>query len=129
MGFLGCGDRVVLNRDHLLEEAKREALHMAAAGYRPPAPEKIYAAGRDMLGAMQIGAFMLQAGAYISEFDNHVAGKLAHVLAGGDLSKPAWVSERYILDLEIEAFLSLAGEAKTQARMWNLLQTGKPLRN
>jgi 3-hydroxyacyl-CoA dehydrogenase len=54
---------------------------------------------------------------------------LANVLAGGNLSKPQWVSEQYILDLEREAFLSLCGEEKTQARMWNLLQTGKPLRN
>jgi len=50
-------------------------------------------------------------------------------MAGGDLSKPTWVSEQYILDLEREAFLSLCGEEKTQARMWSLLQTGKPLRN
>lgn len=129
MGILGSQDRVVMNRDHLLAEAKREVLHMAAGGYHPPAPEMIYAAGRDMLGAMQIGAFMLKAGDYISEYDHHVAGKLANVLAGGDLSKPTWVSEQYILDLEREAFMSLCGEEKTQARMWHTLQTGKPLRN
>jgi 3-hydroxyacyl-CoA dehydrogenase len=82
-----------------------------------------------MLGAMQIGAFMLKAGNYISEYDNHLAGKLANVLAGGDLSRPTWVSEQYILDLEREAFMSLCGEEKTQARMWHTLQTGKPLRN
>jgi 3-hydroxyacyl-CoA dehydrogenase len=46
MGIIGPSDRIVMNRDHLLVEAKREALHMAAAGYRPPIPEKIYAAGR-----------------------------------------------------------------------------------
>jgi 3-hydroxyacyl-CoA dehydrogenase len=50
-------------------------------------------------------------------------------LSGGGLSKPQWVSEEYILDLEREAFLSLCGEAKTQERMWALLNTGKPLRN
>jgi 3-hydroxyacyl-CoA dehydrogenase len=129
MGILGPADRVVMNREHLLTEAKREVLHMVATGYTPPASEKIYAAGRDMLGAVQVGAFMFQAGGYISEYDNHIARKLAHVLTGGGLSKPAWVSEQYILDLEREAFLGLCGEEKTQARMWNLLQTGKPLRN
>jgi 3-hydroxyacyl-CoA dehydrogenase len=129
MGILGSADRVVLNREHLLTEAKREVLHMAATGYTPPAPEKIYVAGRDMLGAVQVGAYMFKAGGYISEYDNHIARKLANILAGGGLSKPAWVSEQYILDLEREAFLSLCGEEKTQARMWNLLQTGKPLRN
>jgi 3-hydroxyacyl-CoA dehydrogenase len=129
MGILGGQDRVVMNRDHLLAEAKREVLHLSAGGYHPPAPELIYAAGRDMLGAMRIGAFMLKAGNYISEYDNHIAAKLANVLAGGDLSRPTWVSEQYILDLEREAFMSLCGEEKTQARMWHTLQTGKPLRN
>jgi 3-hydroxyacyl-CoA dehydrogenase len=50
-------------------------------------------------------------------------------MTGGELSSPAWVDEQYILDLEREAFLSLCGEEKTQQRMWNLLQTGKVLRN
>ena len=58
-----------------------------------------------------------------------VAGKLAYVMTGGELSRPTWVNEEYVLDLEREAFLSLCGEEKTQQRMWNLLQTGKPLRN
>jgi 3-hydroxyacyl-CoA dehydrogenase len=129
MGILGPQDRVVVNRDHLLTEAKKEVLHMVASGYRPPAPELIYAAGRDMLGAMKIGAWAFKEGHYITEYDAHIASKLAHVIAGGELSKPTWVSEQYILDLEREAFLSLCGEEKTQARMWSLLQTGKPLRN
>ena len=129
MGILGPADRVVMNRSHLLTEAKKEVLHMAATGYAPPPPEKIYAAGRDMLGALQVGAFMFQVGGYITEYDAHIARKLAHILTGGGLSKPQWVSEQYILDLEREAFLSLCGEEKTQARMWSLLQTGKPLRN
>ncbi len=129
MGILGPADRVVLNRGHLLTEAKQEVLHMVATGYAPPPPEKIYAAGRDMLGAIQVGAFSFMAGGYITEYDNHIARKLAHILTGGGLSKPQWVSEQYILDLEREAFLSLCGEEKTQARMWSLLQTGKPLRN
>jgi 3-hydroxyacyl-CoA dehydrogenase len=129
MGILNPQDRVLLNRDHLLTEAKKEVLHMLDAGYTPPAPESIYAAGRDYLGALRIGTFMFQEGNYITEYDHRIADKLAYIMCGGDLSRPAWVSEQYILDLEREAFLSLCGEEKTQARMWNLLQTGKPLRN
>jgi 3-hydroxyacyl-CoA dehydrogenase len=129
MGILGPCDRIVTNRDHLLTEARKEVLHMTASGYRPPAPELIYAPGRDMYGAMKIGAWSFKEGNYITEYDAHIATKLAHVMAGGCLTKPQWVSEQYILDLEREAFLSLCGEEKTQARMWSLLQTGKPLRN
>jgi 3-hydroxyacyl-CoA dehydrogenase len=129
MGILNPQDRIVVNRDHLLTEAKKEVVHMAASGYKPPAPELIYAPGRDMYGAMKIGAWAFKEGKYITEYDSHIATKLAYVMAGGELSKPTWVSEQYILDLEREAFLSLCGEEKTQARMWSLLQTGKPLRN
>jgi 3-hydroxyacyl-CoA dehydrogenase len=129
MGILTPCDRIVMNREHLLTEAKREVLAMAAAGYHPPAPELVYAAGRDMYNAMRIGAWSFKEGKYITEYDAHIASKLAYVMAGGELSKPAWVSEQYILDLEREAFLSLCGDERTQARMWSLLQTGKPLRN
>jgi 3-hydroxyacyl-CoA dehydrogenase len=129
MGILGPADHIVMNSDSLLAEAKREALHMARSGYRPPAPEPIFVAGRDLLGALRVGAFMFNAGGAISEYDRHLAEKLAYVMCGGELTRPQWVSERYILDLEREAFLSLCGEEKTQARMWSLLQTGKPLRN
>lgn len=129
MNILTSTDRIILNRDHLLAEAKKEVLHMVAAGYRPPAPELIYAAGRDALAAIRIGAWMFAEGNYITQYDHHIAGKLAFVMCGGELTRPQWVSEQYILDLEREAILSLFGEERTQARMWNILQTGKPLRN
>ena len=129
MNILMPSDRVVLNRDHLLTQAKKEVLHMVSAGYKPPAPEPIYAAGRDALAAIRIGAWMFQEGHYITQYDHHIAGKLAYVMCGGELTRPQWVSEQYILDLEREAILSLFGEERTQARMWNILQTGKPLRN
>ena len=129
MNILTPVDRIVMNRDHLLTQAKQEVLHMVSTGYRPPAPEPIYAAGRDALAAIRIGAWMFKEGNYITQYDHHIAGKLAYVMCGGELTRPQWVSEQYILDLEREAILSLFGEERTQARMWNILQTGKPLRN
>jgi len=129
MGILGAADRIILSRDHLLAEAKKEAMHMVNTGYTPPAPEKIYASGRDMLGALKLGAHMFTEGGFITEFENLIANKLSYILSGGGLSKPAWVSEQYILDLEREAFLSLCGEERTLARMQALLTTGKVLRN
>ena len=129
MNILSLADRNIMNRDHLLTEAKKEVLYMVSTAYKPPAPELIYAAGREALAAIRIGAWMFKEGNYITQYDHHIAGKLAYVMCGGDLTRPQWVSEQYILDLEREAILSLFGEEKTQARMWNLLQTGKPLRN
>jgi 3-hydroxyacyl-CoA dehydrogenase len=129
MSILTPADHVVLNRAHLLTQAKKEVLHMLSTGYKPPAPELIYAAGRDALAAIRVGAWMFAEGGYITQYDHHIAGKLAYVMCGGELTRPQWVSEQYILDLEREAILSLFGEERTQTRMWNILQTGKPLRN
>jgi 3-hydroxyacyl-CoA dehydrogenase len=72
---------------------------------------------------------MMLRGEYISEYDAHVARKLANVLAGGPLSESQLVSEQYLLDLERETFVGLCGERKTQERIAHTLKTGKPLRN
>lgn len=71
---------------------------------------------------------MLQSG-YISEHDYKIASKLAYVLSGGNVPEGTLVDEQYLLDLEREAFLSLAGEPKTQQRMIHMLTKNKPLRN
>lgn len=130
MGYLTKRDRIVMNSDHLLAEAKREVLTLAQAGYRAPVTTgNVYASGRDVLASVLIEVYSLQQGGYISEHDATIAKKLGHILCGGDLSAPAWMDEQYFLDLEREAFLSLVGESKTQDRIWYMLQNGKPLRN
>ncbi|MBV7336614.1 3-hydroxyacyl-CoA dehydrogenase/enoyl-CoA hydratase family protein [Chloroflexi bacterium TSY] len=128
-GFLGEDDRIIMNREHLLAMAKQEVLHMQN-DYTPPTVRgNVYAAGSDQLANMRIGIYMLREGGYISEHDALIAEKLAHVLCGGELSGPNWMDEQYFLELEREALLSLAGEEKTQARLWHMLQNNKPLRN
>jgi len=129
MGFLTECDRVIANPDHLLAEARRTVLQLVADGYRPPARAKLYAAGRDALATLELAVYSMQQGGYASEHDAKIARKLAYILCGGDLSSPQWVDEQYFLDLEREAFLSLAGEPKTRERLWHMLRHGKPLRN
>ncbi len=130
LGFLDKCDRIVMNKDYLIAEAKNEVLAMLKQGYRPVFEAKnCYATGRDMYANLEVFIEMQKEAGYISEHDAKIARKLAYVLTGGDLSRPQWVDEQYILDLEREAFLSLAGEPLSQARMWHMLQTGKPLRN
>lgn len=129
LGILNNCDRVVMNRDLLLTEAKKEVLSMRDRGYSPPLPEQVYAAGRDAFAALKVGIYMMKEGGYITEYESHLAQKLTHVMCGGEISNPTWVDEQYILDLEREAFVSLCGEPKTQERMWHMLRTGKPLRN
>jgi 3-hydroxyacyl-CoA dehydrogenase len=129
MGFLRNTDRIVMDKSRLLEDAKQTALDLVANGYVPPAPEKIYAAGRDVKAALSIGVYQLREGHYATAHDALIAKKLAHILSGGDLSGPTWVDEQYILDLEREAFVGLAGEPKTLERISHMLTVGKPLRN
>ena len=130
MGFLTETDRIVMKAEHILAEAKRMVLEMAAAGYAPPARTKsVYALGIRGIAALGIMVKTMRWGNYISEYDMFIANKIAYVLSGGPLSAPQWVDEQVILDLEREAFLSLCGQEKTIERIKHLLMTGKPLRN
>ncbi|PCJ58725.1 MAG: hypothetical protein COA73_09625 [Candidatus Hydrogenedentota bacterium] len=68
-------------------------------------------------------------GGFASEHDALIAEKVAHILTGGDRLAGSKVTEQDILDLEREAFVSLIAMEKTQARIQQMLMTGKPLRN
>jgi len=130
LGFLDAGDRIALNSEHRIVEARQTVLAMNEAGYRPPSTKgNVYAAGRDAVAAVNIEVHGLIQGGYISEYDGVVARKLGYVLAGGDLSQAQWMDEQYFLDLEREAFLSLVGNKKTQDRIQYMLENNKPLRN
>lgn len=76
-----------------------------------------------------LGAEQMKLSGYISEHDFKIAKKLAYVIAGGKVPFGTEVDEEYLLEIEREAFLSLSGEAKSQARMQHMLVKGKPLRN
>jgi 3-hydroxyacyl-CoA dehydrogenase len=133
LGFLRPADEISMNRDRLVADAKAAALALVRAGHRPSAPPPTQPAirvlGNELLAGAKLAIHMLLRGEQISEYDAHVARKLANVLAGGALSEPQLVSEQYLLDLEREAFVSLCGERKTQERIAHTLKTGKPLRN
>jgi 3-hydroxyacyl-CoA dehydrogenase len=129
MGLMRPTDRIIANQDHLIYEAKKAVLGLAGGGYEPSREEKIRVVGAEGKAIMQLGAYAMKQGGYISDHDLLIANKLAHVLAGGDAPSGSMVSAQYMLDLEREAFLSLVGEPKTQQRMQHILSKGKALRN
>ncbi|HLV40210.1 3-hydroxyacyl-CoA dehydrogenase/enoyl-CoA hydratase family protein [Xanthomarina sp.] len=131
LGILQKGkDVVVVNKDRQIATAKAYAKIMADAGYTQPVKRQdVKVLGKQALGMFLVGTDSMQDSNYISEHDKKIANKLAHVMAGGDLSEPTLVSEQYLLDLEREAFLSLCTERKTLERIQHMLKTGKPLRN
>ncbi len=121
--------KVTLSRDRLLYDAKQDVLELAKNYEQPVQREDILVPGMGGKMAMYsaIDGYLLQG--LISAHDAKIAKKLAHVLAGGDLPTQGYVTEQELLDIEREAFISLCGEEKTQARMQHLLMKGKPLRN
>jgi 3-hydroxyacyl-CoA dehydrogenase len=130
LGLLAPSDRITLNRQRLLLDAKAQAAALAEAGFAAPMPRtQIPAPGLAALGAMEAGIFLMGEAGFASEHDQKVAKWAAYILTGGRVTAGSLVSEQYLLDLEREAFLSLCGERKTQERIAFTLKTGKPLRN
>ena len=128
MGFLTENDRIVMNADHLISAAKREVMDLAD-GYTPPEhANNVYAAGRNTRAALEMGIKTMQWGHYASSYDGVIAGHVARVLTGGNLSLPQWVPEEHLLK-EKQAFLELLKQEKTHERIEALLTTGKPVRN
>jgi 3-hydroxyacyl-CoA dehydrogenase len=129
-GFLRDIDSISMNGDRLIADAKQEVLSLAASGYVPPVERTdILVLGEAAQSAMKLALHMMKRGGYISDHDELIGKKLANVMSGGNLNHQTFVSERYLLDLERDAFVSLCGERKTQERIAAMLKTGKPLRN
>jgi 3-hydroxyacyl-CoA dehydrogenase len=127
LGFLREGDRISMNRDTLLHDAKHRVLDLAP-DYVAPAEMRMRALGREAFGNLQYALWAAQEAGQASAHDVRVGRSVAYVLCGGD-GAPRDVTEQDLLDLEREQFLSLLGTAETQARIEHTLKTGKPLRN
>ena len=130
LGYLTKEDKIVINPDHLIYEAKQEALKLVD-GYKPPEPYKeIYLPGEGGRLAIEGTIEGFAHAGTISQHDALIGKKLAYVLTGGDKASPIKpVDEQYMLDIERQIFLSLCGEPLTQQRLEHMLKTGKPLRN
>ncbi len=130
MHILRDRDKVNMNINRQIADAKDAVLLMAERGYSQPVHRKdIKVQGKPGIALFKAGIYGMRQGHYISDHDKKIAEKIAYVVCGGELSYPQHVSEQYLLDLEREAFLSLTGEKKTLERIQSLLQGGKPVRN
>ena len=130
LGFLDEADRVTMNRERVMADAKAYALDRVREGYQRPTPRTaIPVGGQGVLAALKLEVHLAWRAGHISDHDAVVGRALAGVLAGGSLPHRTTVGEQYLLDLEREAFLELCGERKTLERIQHTLKTGKPLRN
>ncbi len=131
MGYLSPERTIIaMNADRRIYMARELVLRLSNFGYMAPPPRtNIFVAGSPGLAVLKNAAWQMQQAGWISAYDAFLAGKLAYVLCGGDLSGPSRVHEDYLIELEREVFLSLLGEEKTKARIHSILTTNKPLRN
>ena len=128
LGYVRPYEGISLNRDHQIRDAKEIALGLSKF-YRRPRPPRIPVMGDNFKGMAAAILYNMRHGNFVSDYDVHVATKLADIISGGDCPEGTYVTEAYILDLEREAFLSLLGEQKTQDRIMHMLMKGRPLRN
>jgi 3-hydroxyacyl-CoA dehydrogenase len=128
-GYLRPSDRRVANPDRLLAAAKQTALGLVASGWEPPRRRTVKVPGPTGRAAIELFLYQMHEGKFATDHDLVVGKKLAAVLTGGDVPWGTVRTEQDLLDLEREAFLSLAGTEATQARIEAFLTTGKPLRN
>ncbi|HET8770703.1 MAG TPA: 3-hydroxyacyl-CoA dehydrogenase NAD-binding domain-containing protein [Gemmatimonadaceae bacterium] len=128
MGFLRpVADRITMNRDLLIADAKARVLDLAP-GYVAPTRRTMRSLGRAGIGNLEYALWAFREAGQASEHDVRIGRELAIVLAGGD-GPAREVTEQDLLDLERDAFLRLLGTKETQARIRTMLETGKPLRN
>ena len=79
LGFLRETDPITMNRDRLIQDAKQTALAMVREGYTQPHPRTdIPVLGEAALSAIKLAVHMMVRGGFISEYDAHVARKLAY---------------------------------------------------
>ncbi len=130
LDYLDATDRITMNRERLIADAKAFALERVREGYHKPIARTTIPVGGDgVLAALKLGIHLALRAGRISDHDAVVGRALANILAGGALPNQTTVSEQYLLDLEREAFLKLCGERKTLERIQHTLKTGKLLRN
>jgi len=126
-GFLGANDRIVMNRDNLIGEAKKEVLKMLDDGYAPPMKKKIPVFGREAHGMVWAEMLNMKGGGYITPHMEVIAKKIAHCMSGGDVPQGTLVSEEYLQSLEREAFVDLWKTENTKKMAEHIMATGKPL--
>tara|TARA_R110000868_G_scaffold190862_1_gene434875 strand:+ start:176279 stop:178609 length:2331 start_codon:yes stop_codon:yes gene_type:complete len=128
MDILLKTDGIVMNRDRVLASAKARALSMAK-DYKKPEPFIYTPAGASGAAALKIGVQDFANKGIATPHDVTIAGKLAHILTGGDGDMTQTIDEEEMLRLELEGILALTKTKKTQARVMHMLTKGKPLRN
>ena len=128
MGILRPTDRITMNRNRLLADAKARALALVP-GYQAPSPREIVLPGPSGRVALDMTVAGFAKTGVATKHDVVVAGELGRVLTGGDTDILDTVSETKLLELERQSIMRLLRTTASLARIEHMLETGKPLRN
>ncbi len=128
LGYLRKDDGITMNRDRLLADAKQKALALVE-GYQPPEKPVFRLPGAAGRVAFNGAVADFAKKGVATSYDVVVAGRLANIVTGGEADIIDEVSEDQLLKLERAAFMESVKDARTQARVEHMLETGKPLRN
>lgn len=121
-------DSYIMNRDRLLDTARREALAMAAS-YAVQRRSPIAMPGRDVHAEMLTWLEKAHARGQLTPHDVTTGGQIAMIVTGGNVAAGTELAENDILALERQAFGTLAATKETRARIEFMLEHGTPLRN
>ncbi len=128
IGYLAPTDRITMNRERLISDAKSFLLELAE-DYQPPTPHEYFLAGETGRVALEMAVADLRRSGKATPHDVTVSAALARVLVGGECDMLDQLDEEKILELEREEILGLAKDPLSLARMEHMLMKGKPLRN
>lgn len=126
--FLKERDRVTMNKDRILFEAKQRALDLAK-DYQAPEPETLRLAGPTAKAAMDLAVADFEKQGLATPHDVVISDRLAWVLSGGDTDYTEEITEEQLYKLEKKKFMELIRMPDTIDRIEHMLETGKPLRN
>ena len=126
--FFLSKDKVVINRDRQLTTAI-ELLNNIESNYIKPSEPAFRLGGSSVKDKMFEKLEKLYSENKIMDHSLEVGKQIAFVLSGGDTNMNSDLTEDYLYNLELEAFMRLIQMPKTQERIKHTLETGKPLVN
>jgi len=125
--FLRTQDKKIMNRNNLLKEAK--ILIKENKKFLPPKECKFKLSGEQVRKKMHKILDKLYREKKILGHGLEVGKELAYVLSGGKTNLNKELNENDLYNLELESFMRLVANSKTQERITYTLTTGKPLIN
>ena len=125
--YLNPNDKTIMNRNGLFSVSKK--IIEDNKDFKPPSECSFNLSGKPLKEKMIKVLEKLYNDKIILDHGMEVGNELANVLSGGNTSLEKKLTEDDLYRLELESFMRLIENKKTQDRIKHTLKTGKPLVN